>query len=223
MTKALGVIFDMDGVLVDTYWTHFQSWQQMANERGLVMTKRQFDATFGRTSREIIASLWPNERMTEAEIAALDWRKEAVFRELLAADFPAMPGAKELLHQLYQAGIPAAIGSSGPSENVDLIVDLLGARPLVASQVTATDVKRGKPDPDVFLLAAQRLGVPPQRCCVVEDAPLGIEAAHRAGMAGVGLASTGRTRHMLRAADLVADALSEFSPRVFRRIFDGRR
>jgi beta-phosphoglucomutase len=212
------VLFDMDGVLVDSSRAHYKSWLALSGPIGRTMTVEQFNASFGRTSREILRSLWPELHLEEKEIAALDARKEAAFREILAADFPAMPGARGLLRRLKDGGVPVAIGSSGPPENVDLTLDRLGVRTIFAAVVTGMDVTRGKPDPQVFLLAAQRLGIPPRRCVVVEDAPLGIEAARRAGMASVGLASTGRTRQALRRADLVVDRLDGVSPRVFREL-----
>ena len=216
MNRQIAAIFDMDGVLVDSYHAHARSWQVMAAEWGCTMTRAQFDATFGRTSREIIAALWPDAERSEEEVAAMDARKEAAFREILAADFRPMPGIDRLLHSLFEAGVPMAVGSSGPPENVDLVLRLLGTRPWFASVVTGMDVTRGKPDPQVFLLAAQRLGIPPQRCAVVEDAPLGIMAAKAAGMSAVGLASTGRARWMLAEANLVIDTLEGLSPRVLR-------
>ncbi|MCR4414795.1 MAG: HAD family phosphatase [Thermoguttaceae bacterium] len=216
MARTFGVIFDMDGVLVDSYHAHYESWRRMAAEHGRTMTRAQFDATFGRTSREVIAVIWPELDGAADQIRALDDRKEALFREILAADFPPMPGARELLHQLRDAGVPVAVGSSGPPENVALVLDRLGARPLLAAVVTGSDVTRGKPDPEVFLIAARRMGMAPQRCVVVEDAPLGIDAAHAAGMAAVGLVSTGRTPVQLARADLVVRSLGELSPSTLR-------
>jgi beta-phosphoglucomutase len=221
MNHQMAVIFDMDGVLVDSYHAHAQSWQVMAAEWGCSITRAQFDATFGQTSREIIAALWPEAHYGAEEIAAMDARKEAAFRAILARDFRPMPGVDRLLFGLFEAGVPLAVGSSGPPENVDLVLSLLGKRPWFASIITGMDVTRGKPDPQVFLLAAQRLGIPPQRCVVVEDAPLGILAAKVAGMAAVGLASTGRTRWMLAQADLVIDTLEGLSPRHLRRLVKG--
>jgi beta-phosphoglucomutase len=222
LNEQLAVIFDMDGVLVDSYRTHYRSWQMVAASRGRSMSREDFDATFGRTSREIIAALWPESVSSDEDIARLDAQKEAAFREILAADFPAMPGVKPLLESLHAAGFALAVGSSGPPENVDLVLDRLGKRPLFGAVVHGMDVTRGKPDPQVFLLAAERLGVPPGRCAVVEDAPLGIAAAKAAGMASVGLVSTGRSRAILAAADLVAGSLEELSPATFRSLIAGR-
>jgi beta-phosphoglucomutase len=200
---------------------HFQSWRAVAAEEGLALGEGDFATQFGRTNPEIIAVYWGEDRYRDDQVAALGDRKEAAFREILRADFPAMPGARELLRSLRDAGFALAVGSSGPPENVELVLGELGARPLFAAVVTARDVTRGKPDPQVFLIAAERLGVPPERCAVVEDAPAGIAAAKAAGMKSVGLASTGRTREQLAGADLVVDSLAELSPEVLRDLIAG--
>jgi beta-phosphoglucomutase len=218
MNNPLAVIFDMDGVLVDTYHAHYESWLMMAAREELRFTEAEFASVFGRTSREIIAHFWGDGRFTDAEIAALDAEKEAAFREIIAHDFPAMPGAKELLVDLHKNGFKLAVGSSGPPENVAMVVDRLDAGDLFGATVTGMDVTRGKPDPQVFLLAAKRLGVPPARCVVVEDALPGLQAAHAAGMKAVGLISTGRTREELAEADLLAATLKELSPEIFQRL-----
>lgn len=206
------VIFDMDGVLVDTYHAHYRSWMAVADAEGFPFSEEDFARTFGQTSREIIAQNWGDGRLSDEEIAALDDRKEAAFREILAEDFPAMPGIGELLEALHRAGFKLAVGSSGPPENVALVVERLPGGSLFSATVHGMDVTRGKPDPQVFLIAAERLGVAPARCAVVEDAPAGVEAAHAAGMAAVALVSTGRTRQSLAAADLIVDSLGELSP-----------
>ena len=218
MDNSLAAIFDMDGVLVDTYHAHFRSWQEMAVSQGLRLSEEEFARTFGRTSREIIAHFWGKDRDDDAQIAALDRRKEGAFRRIIADDFPAMPGAVDLLHALYEAGFRLAVGSSGPPENVQFVVDKLGVGDLLAAIVTGEDVARGKPDPQVFLLAAERLHVVPARCAVIEDAPAGVAAADAAGMASVGLLSTGRTRTDLVAAGAIVRSLSEISPAMLREL-----
>ena len=210
----LAVIFDMDGVLVDSYHAHFRSWQVVAATEGIALSEEEFAAEFGRTSREIIAGWDGAEEYDEAKIAELDDRKEAAFREILAADFPAMPGVHAMLESLSAAGFALAVGSSGPPENVDLVLKRLGNRERFRAVVHGMDVTRGKPDPQVFLLAAGRLGIAPAGCAVVEDAPPGIEAARAAGMAAVGFPSTGRTREQLAAADLLIGSLDQLTPDV---------
>src|SRR5574340_293256 len=197
------ILFDMDGVLVDTYHAHYRSWLVMAKAEGLSFSEAEFAPTFGRTSREIIATFWGRGRYSDEEVAALDQKKEAAFREIIRREFPAMPGVHRLLGELHDAGFALAVGSSGPPENVDLVLEKLGTRHLFGAVVTGMDVTRGKPDPQVFLIAAERLGVAPRWCAVIEDAAPGIAAAQAAGMASVGLTSTGRTRESLAAADLV--------------------
>ena len=219
MSNNYAVIFDMDGVLVDTYRAHYESWLAMARSEGLQFSEEEFARTFGRTSREIIDHFW-GAGYGDAEVAALDDRKEAAFREIIAADFPAMPGVDELLRSLHEERFKLAVGSSGPPENVELVMDRLGRREWFDALVTATDVTRGKPDPQVFLIAAERLGVSPERCAVVEDAPPGITAALAAGMTAVGLASTGRTRESLGKAAAVVDSLRELPPEFFRGLID---
>ncbi|MBW3542374.1 MAG: HAD family phosphatase [Planctomycetes bacterium] len=209
MTTA--VIFDMDGVLIDSYQSHFESWRALAAEESRTYTEEQFAAGFGRTSREVIADQWRGEELSEERIARLADRKEAIFRERLATEFPAMEGAVELIAALHEAGVRIGVGSSGPPENVWLILQRLGVGEGIAAVVTGADVTRGKPDPQVFQLVAERLGVPAERCIVVEDAPAGITAARAAGMKCLGLASTGRTRDELQAADLVVGSLRELS------------
>jgi HAD superfamily hydrolase (TIGR01509 family) len=222
MSNDLAVVFDMDGVLVDSYRAHFESWQAVAVEEGLSVTEEEFAITFGRTSREIIAALWGEDRYTLDESVALDDRKEAAFRDIVRDDFPAMPGAVKLLEALAGSGFELAVGSSGPPANIKLVLDRLGCRDLFGATITGMDVTRGKPDPQVFLLAAQRLGIEPPRCAVVEDAPAGVAAANSAGMTSIGLASTGRERHELCDARLVVDSLNELSPTTIRELILGR-
>lgn len=218
MNDACAAIFDMDGVLVDTYRAHYESWLEMARPYGFSFTEGQFAETFGRTSREIIAHFWGEGRLSDDEVAAMDEQKEAAFRRIIEREFPAMPGAEALIEALHADGIRLAVGSSGPPENVALVLGRLHARERFDATVTGRDVTRGKPDPQVFLIAAERLGIGPARCVVIEDAPAGVAAARAAGMASVGLVSTGRRREELREADLVVDALTELSPERLRAL-----
>lgn len=214
------VIFDMDGVLVDSYHAHWESWRLMAEEIGKPLTEERFVTTFGRTSREIIAAHWGADSLTDQEIAEFDRRKEALYRELVAKDFPVMDGAGELLQALHDSGFRLAVGSSGPPENVALAVERLGAGSLFHALVTGRDVKKGKPDPEVFLVAASRLGVPPERCAVIEDAPVGIAAANAAGMTSIALLSTGHTAESVSAARLIVRSLRELSPDRLGRLIE---
>lgn len=217
-SEPLGVIFDVDGVLIDSYDPHFQSWREIASENGIDYTEEMFAFGFGRTSREIVATQWNRPDLTDEQIRAIDDAKEAAYRRIVATAFPAMPGARDLVAALHTAGFRIAVGSSGPPENVDLAIEKLGLAVWLDGKVTGRDVRRGKPDPQIFLRAAEKLGIPPARCAVVEDAPAGIEAAHAAGMVCVGFPSTGRTLDDVQAADLIVRSLAELSPATFREL-----
>ena len=215
-----GVIFDMDGVLIDSYHPHFESWRMVAAETGLAMTEQEFATTFGRTSREIIAHFWGEGFKSDAEIAAIDGRKEALYRQLIHANFPAMAGVRELLTGLHAAGFALAVGSSGPPENVQVVMEALGCPQFFSATVTGMDVQRGKPDPQVFLLAAQRLALPPNRCAVVEDAIAGVRAARAAGMAAIAITGTAAREQLAPLADRVIDSLTELTPAEIAALID---
>lgn len=207
-TAPFGVIFDMDGVLIDSYAAHLETWQQCCRRHGRECTEEQFLAGFGRTSREVIRDTWDNPP-DDAAIAAFDEEKELLYRELISRNFPHMPGAARLINELAAAGIPMAIGSSGPPKNVAAALAGLNASHIIHTIITGADVVRGKPHPDVFLKAAAGLGLPPARCVVLEDAPVGIEAALAAGARCLGIVSRGRTFDQLhRAHQRVPDDLS---------------
>jgi beta-phosphoglucomutase len=218
------VIFDMDGVLVDSYHAHFESWRRVAAEQGVAYTEKEFAWSFGRTSREIIKGTWGRPDYGDGEIRAIDARKEALFREIIGRDFPVMEGARELIDAVRSAGFRVAVGSSAPPENVALVLERLGGRQLFDAVVNGMDVQRGKPDPQVFLLAAERAGAQPCDCVVVEDARPGIEAARRAGMASVALVSTGRSEDDFRDAhpDLIVHSLRELDPQLLTTLISHR-
>lgn len=217
------VIFDVDGVLVDSYTAHFHSWLALADECGCRrMTEDEFRATFGQVSREIIRQLWPTRAITPAEVAALDDRKEALYRELLKTDFRPIPGARELIVLLKQAGFGIAAGSSGPPENVYLSLDQLQVRDLFDVVVTATDVTCGKPDPEVFTTCAQRLATSPATCAVIDDAVVGIEAANRAGTYSIALVAAGRDPRQFTHAHRIVRALRELTPDDIRAAIEQR-
>lgn len=210
--SPIGVIFDMDGVLVDSGDAHFESWRLVALELGKgEVTRGQFERLFGRRSTEIIAE-WFN--ITNAgEAARIDQRKEEIYREILSGGVPVMPGARELVAALHGGGMRIGIGSSGPPENIALVVEAMGLRPMLSAIVTGMDVQRGKPDPQVFLLAADRMGTGPNRTVVVEDAPSGVEAAHRAGMRCIALTSS-HPAEFLAKADHVTNSLSSINTNI---------
>lgn len=218
MPNQLAVVFDVDGVLTDSYAPHYQSWQRMFGEIGVEFTDEVFRGTFGRTNRDIFRELYPGQ-MSEDRARRLGNRKEEIYREIISERFQPMPGAVGLIDALAAAGFKLAIGSSGPPANIALTLEKLGRPDSFSAIVSGADVTRGKPDPQVFVLAAERLGVPPARCAVVEDAPPGIEAANRAGSFSIALTST-TTREELAHAKLIVDRLDELSPELVAALID---
>jgi beta-phosphoglucomutase len=214
------VIFDVDGVLVNSYQAHFASWSKLYRELGRDYTESAFAADFGRTSRDILRRTL-GDTLSEERIRSLDERKEALYRDLLREQFPAMDGAVQLIDALVDDGFVLAVGSSAPLENIVLSLEKLERAARFSAIVTGADVSRGKPDPQVFQLAAERLGLPPAQCAVIEDAVHGVEAARRAGMASIALTGTA-PRDRLAAADLVVDQLDELYPGAIRALMKGR-
>jgi beta-phosphoglucomutase len=218
--RQLAVIFDMDGVLVDSYHAHFESWQKFYGELCVEYDEEKFAADFGRTSRDILRRTLGDD-LSDEQVVAWDTRKEALYRDILREHFPAKDGAIELIQALDDGGFKLAVGSSGPPENVSLAIDQLAADAHFDATVTGADVTRGKPDPQVFLIAAEKLGVAPANCAVVEDAVHGITAAKRAGMIAIGLTGT-LQRAELVEADAVVDSLRELSAERIRSLLESR-
>ncbi len=212
-SNQCGVIFDLDGVIVDTKEAHFASFAQLGEEAGYTITPEQFKQVFGRRNNDIFPLLYGHELPT-AEVECLAERKEAIFRALVRGRVSALPGVCALLPALQAAGFHLAIGTSTPRANVDLILNELSLYRCFAAIASAEDVTRGKPDPQVFLLAAARLQTPPARCVVVEDAVAGIDAALAGEMKALAV-TTNHSRAALSHATRVVDSLAEMSPEDF--------
>jgi kojibiose phosphorylase len=187
-SSSFAVIFDLDGVIVSTDKFHRQGWQRLADELGIPFTEDQARRTRGvdrMASLRVV--LGPDHGYSESQMEALASRKNAYYTESVGAITPAdlLPGALDRMDELDAHGIAMAIGSA--SKNAVMVLDRLGISSRFATVVTGSDFTNGKPAPDVFLLAARRLGMPPARCLVFEDAEAGIRAAHAGGMKAVGI------------------------------------
>src|SRR5262245_12927244 len=180
------VIWDVDGTLVDTAEMHFQAWLDLCRELGRDFSRADFAATFGRRNPDIFDFLF-GPRFNPKELDELGFRKEELYRAAARGGVDLLPGARPLLEGLHAHGFRQAIGSSAPRANVELILALTRTEGLFDAVSCAEDTQRGKPDPQVFLVAAEKLGVEPARCVVVEDAVAGIEAARAGGMRCIGV------------------------------------
>ena len=207
-TSPTAVIFDMDGVLVDSAQAHFRSWQQLARECGREVTEEQFTATFGRQNRDIVPVLIGE--VSGATVESLGDRKEEIYRGLIRESAPIVEGAVNLVRSLHGAGVSLAIGSSAPRANIDLVLEAMGADGLISAVVSGDEVTRGKPDPQVFTLACERLRIEPGRCVVIEDAPAGVEAARAAGTRTVAVLLH-HSAEVFEQPDLVVSRLADLT------------
>lgn len=212
----LGAIFDWDGVVIDSSRHHEESWNRLAREESRQLPAGHFLKGFGMKNEAIIPGIlgWTKD---ESEIRRLSLRKEVLYREIIREwGIEPLPGVRPFLESLAAAGIPRVIGSSTHRLNITTSLELLGMAGFFTRNepcdliVSAEDVKHGKPDPEVFLLAAGRIGVKPSRCVVFEDAPMGIEAALAGGMQAIGVAST-HGAGVLAKAHRVVSRLDELS------------
>lgn len=215
-----GALFDLDGVIVDSSQFHYESWMKLGEEVGFVMTPEFFRKTFGQRNDFIIKQLVPNA--TDDQIAAWGARKEELYREVARGRLVPLPGAMELIRGLKELGFKLAIASSTPRINIAFAIEQLSMGDLFDDFVGAEDVKRGKPDPEVFLTAAQKVGVPPEKCVVFEDAVAGVIAAKRGGMKCIAVTTTNPREALEEAgADLVVDSLTEVTPHKVASLLEG--
>ncbi len=206
MTKTEAVLWDLDGVLVDSTEYHYEAFRQLVGEFGRDLAEPEFTPLFGLPNSTILTRLLGE--LAPDRLQALAARKEDLFRQRIAGRVRALPGAESLVRLLSASGVRQAIVSSAPQANVQLILRSLGIQEAFAAIVGEEDVSRGKPDPEGFLTAAARLEVQPGRCVVLEDAPAGLAAAKAAGMRCVGVTTT-RSAEELARADLVVQALDD--------------
>lgn len=196
----IGFIFDWDGVIIDSHDQHEASWHLLADELGTPVPEGFFKKTFGMRNQQILPMWFTDLAGQPEEIARLGDRKEALYREILRRDgISPLPGVREFLSAMKEAGIPASVGSSTPRKNIETVIEMAGLHGFFDALTSAEDVQRGKPAPDVFLLGAERIGREPARCVVFEDAFVGIDAGLAAGMKVVAIASTNPIETLNRA------------------------
>lgn len=214
--RSKGVIFDLDGVLVDTGEFHRLSWYDLAKKEDFEMSDELFYSTFGMQNYQIIPMLVGRE-VTAEELDRLSQWKEQRYRELIKGKLELLDGVRELIEDLKRAGFLLAIGTSTPLVNLEFMLENVPVDGWFDEYVTGEDVKRGKPEPDTFIMAADKLSLPPENCVVVEDAVQGVAAGKAAGMAVVAVTTT-RERKELGEADLIVDSLAELKAEDFEKL-----
>ncbi len=211
-----GIIWDLDGVVVDSAPFHFGAWREFTAARGKVFTQEDFRRTFGMRNEDILLCIF-GEKLERGILKTWSDEKEERFRQLIQVKVKAFPGVLPLVRSLYAADYKQAIASSTPMKNIHLILNALTILDLFNPIISGEGVAMGKPNPEVFLKAAKGMALPPDRCLVIEDAAAGIEAAKRAGMKTIGVTNTvpwGK----LASADLVVRSLEEVDLKMIAKV-----
>ena len=202
-----GLLFDMDGVIIDNHQYHFLSWQKLAEKHHIEITEEFYRTQMnGRTFKGIVEVVFKDEIPLE-DARAIAYEKERIYRELYQPHLKPTEGLMDFLEAAREAGIPLVVGTSAPVENVDFTLDGLNIRDYFKGVVDDRAVSKGKPDPEVYLKCAKLAGMSPENCVVFEDAVSGIKAGKAAGAKVIGLA-TSHKRHELEA-DLIVDNFTQ--------------
>jgi beta-phosphoglucomutase len=212
-TTPRAVLWDLDGTLVDSEEYHWLAWRDSMAAEGVTISRQQFLETFGLRNDAVVPQWIPGATVERIERIAN--AKEQLYRRMVReGGLAPLPGAAEWTRRLSNEGWRQAIASSSPRENIDVVLAVIGLASVFQAVVSAEDVTLGKPDPQVFLTAAARLGSAPARSIVLEDAPAGVEAARRAGMPSIGVSRKGSPL----PADLAVASLADLAPDAFLRL-----
>src|SRR5215470_8815101 len=217
MSARRAVLWDMDGTLIDSAEFHWISWRNTLADEGITITHKQFLSSFGQRNDSILPQ-WLGAAATPERIEKIGNAKEELYRHLIRRDgISPLPGVADWIQRLHQQGWLQAVASAAPRANIDAVLEALSATHIFQAIVSAEDVHRGKPDPEVYLVAASRVDVLPERCIVVEDAAAGVEGARRAGMKSIGVNRNGA--HL--PADVAVRSLELLDPSAFETLLKG--
>jgi beta-phosphoglucomutase family hydrolase len=214
-----GLLFDMDGVLVNNLEVHREAFAEFFRSYGVERSFDELSRVFGKGNDDIMGELMPQEIVERVGIRELGHEKEAIYREIYAPTITPQPGLVELLEALKGKGMLCAVGSSGYRLNVNFVLERCNIEPYFAAIVAGDEVTRCKPDPEIYLTAAAKLGLRAEECIVFEDAEAGIEAAKRAGMRVVALATTFSREFLQQTdADYIIDDFRDINIELLRSI-----
>jgi HAD superfamily hydrolase (TIGR01509 family) len=218
MKTRIGILWDFDGVIADTGNLHYLTWERVLSEAGVPFDREAFLRGFGMVNAEVLP-FWFGRPLDPGLISRIADRKEELFLEMSRGSVTLLPGVTSWLGLFHSRGVTQAVASSTPLGNIEVLTEALGIRRYFGALVSAAGMP-GKPDPAVFLEAAQRIGVPPGSCIVIEDSHHGVEAAKRAGMKCIAVTNT-HPAAVLSKADLVLDSLESLKPEDLHGLLDG--
>jgi beta-phosphoglucomutase family hydrolase len=189
LARGLGLILDLDGVIIDSMPVHEKAWREYLRRNGIV-SEELIRRMHGRKNEEILRDFM-GENTSPKEIFDHGAKKEQLYREMMEGQLEnyLVPGVRALLDRAE--GVPIAVASNAERANVDFVLDGLGVRAHITVALDSSRVKLPKPSPEIYLRAAHELGLPPQDCIVFEDSEVGVTAARRAGMRVVGILTGG--------------------------------
>ena len=214
-----GVIFDMDGVLVDNRDMHIEAFVILCKKYGVDLSKEKLFSVFGMGNEEILPIVLPQKLIAEKGIRPLAEEKESIYREIFERTIAPTPGLVPFLHALRAEGFRTAVGSSGMEANVRFVLEKCGIADCFDAVVHGDMVTRCKPDPEIFLTASRLMEVPSAECVVIEDSFAGIEAARRAGMAVIAMATTFPEEKLAATDnDLIVSDFTPLTPKIVRAL-----
>jgi len=211
------VLWDLDGVIADTADYHYGGWQEVFGQRGVAFTREDFMRHFGQRHDTIIRFALGDD-ISREEFDVITRQKQGKYRQLVADNIKPLPGAIELIKSLNKNKIRTAIASSAPLENIEIIIRGLGIEDCFQAIACGTEVPEGKPSPQIFLLAAEKLGTEPGNCVVIEDAIAGVAGANQAGMKCIAVTNS-HPVSSLREADLIVSTLKAIDVGDLERLF----
>jgi beta-phosphoglucomutase len=206
--KIKGVIFDMDGVVVDNHQYHFKAWMDFSQKYKFPLNEQIYREEFnGKTNADLFKKIFGE--ISQNQISAYTQEKESMYRDLYLPYMTAHTGLVEFLDDLGKRRIKIALGTSAPTANVDFVLDRLKLRKYFPTVVDGGMVTKGKPDPEVYKLCAMRLGLEPKNCVVFEDSFAGLESGERAGCEIVAVATSHKVFELKAKTDRIIHDFTE--------------
>jgi HAD superfamily hydrolase (TIGR01509 family) len=217
------IIFDMDGVLVDSNPFHLRKWMDLFQAHGIPYNEEELPKIILGPPNEVIFRRYLGEDLTREQLAQLGEELEANFRREIGPHTRAFPGVRRFIEECHARGIAMAVASAAIAKNVNFLIAALGLRDYFREVLAVDEISHPKPDPEIYLKTAGKLGVNPAACAVFEDSFVGIEAAKRAGMKCVAIASTFSVEDLRREthADLIVPSFETVSLQTLHQLFNG--